>query len=54
MKDAVELSLDLLRSIRAIDSEMQYKGRQIDAIDSGARNRAYTLVEIKTRGFITS
>ncbi len=47
MKDAVELSLDLLRSIRAIDSEMQYKGRQIDAIDSGARNRAYTLVEIK-------
>ena len=43
MKEA----LDLLKDVRYLDLDMQNLGRRIDSIDNNARNRAYTLVEIK-------
>lgn len=43
MKEA----LDLLKDVRYLDLDMQNLGRKIDSIDNNARNRAYTLVEIK-------
>lgn len=43
MKEA----MDLLKDARYLDLDMQNLGRKIDSIDNNARNRAYTLVEIK-------
>lgn len=40
-------ALDLLKDVRYLDLDMQNLGRRIDSIDNNARNRAYTLVEIK-------
>ena len=43
----MEEALDLLKDVRYLDLDMQNLGRRIDSIDNNARNRAYTLVEIK-------
>lgn len=46
-RNIMEEALDLLKDVRYLDLDMQNLGRRIDSIDNNARNRAYTLVEIK-------